>query len=94
MKSAIEQMESFPRGAQEMAAARLARDVSSLLRRTFADSGMSRAQLAELLGSYEEQVSETLDGDGNLKIAALARAMHALGWEVEINVWPLDLGAR
>lgn len=88
-----EQLQNFPRGAQELSAARLARDVAKQLARAFHARGDKQQDLAKDLGVTAGAVSQVLNGDGNLRIATLGRYLRALGYEARLTLVPVDEGA-
>ena len=82
--SLIEEAESTPRGAQEMAAARLALSVTAVLDEAMQRSGLPQRELAERLGLTEGAVSQVLNGDGNLRIATVGRYLRAAGFQCQL----------
>ncbi|MCU1616978.1 MAG: helix-turn-helix protein [Frankiales bacterium] len=88
--SVLERFSAFPRGAQEMSAARLARDVVAAVDRAFRARGKTQRALAADLGLSEGAVSQVLNGDGNLRIATLARYLRALGYEARFSLEPVE----
>lgn len=84
---------AFPRGAQELSAATLARDVSASLAQAFGRCKHSQKELAELLGLTEGAVSQVLNGDGNVRIATFGRYLRAMGYEARITLEPVEEGA-
>ncbi len=90
----IDQYESFPRGAQELSAARLAQSVQRALDGCLAASGKSAREIAKLLGVTEGAVSQVLNAEGNVRIATLGRYLRAMGYEARIEVTPVDSAAR
>lgn len=91
-KSLIDEVEATDAGAQGLAAARLAGQVNRLLHRALEESDLEQKDLAEKLGVTQGRVSQVMNGDGNVRIAALARYLRALGYEAEITVKPVDAG--
>ncbi|MGA5220197.1 helix-turn-helix domain-containing protein [Streptomyces cinereoruber] len=87
-KSVIEEYESFPRGAQELAAARLAQSAARALRDGLKASGKSAREVADLLGLTEGAVSQVLNSDGNVRIATLARYLRAMGYRASVEISP------
>lgn len=79
-------------GAQGLAAADLAGQVMRLLHQALEVSGLEQKALAEKLGVTQGRVSQVLRGDGNMKIAAVARYLRALGYETRIAATPVDPG--
>lgn len=92
-KSLIDSYASFPRGAQELAAATLAQNVVGCLERAKRASGKSNKELSALLGVSEGAVSQVLNGDGNIRISTLARYLRAMGFEPRLSPEPVEGGA-
>jgi transcriptional regulator with XRE-family HTH domain len=74
----------------EMAGARLAVRVAELIRLAMKASGLSQRELADRLGVGEARVSQIVNGDGNLRLASIARVFAALGYEAELKVYGGD----
>ncbi|MFD8914313.1 helix-turn-helix domain-containing protein [Streptomyces sp. NPDC059575] len=87
-KSVIDEYESFPRGAQELAAARLAQSAARALRDGLKAGGKSAREIADLLGLTESAVSQVLNSDGNVRIATLARYLRAMGYKASVEISP------
>ena len=77
----------------ERSAAKLARQVLILFEEALSHAGQSQKELAETLGVTPGRVSQLLHGDGNVRIASLARAMDALGYEVFLSAESQSLPA-
>lgn len=75
----------------ERSAARLAVDAVSLMNRVRESSGLTQRELASRLGVGESRVSQILHGDGNVRVATLARVLRASGYRVRLDVQPADL---
>ena len=90
--SLIEEEEATDVGAQGLAAADLAGQVMRLLEQALAASGLEQKDLAEKLGVTQGRVSQVFHGDGNMKIAAVARYLRALGYETSISATPVVPG--
>lgn len=88
-----QRLAAFPRGAQEIAAARLARTVATCLERAVEARGVSQRALAAELGVTEGAVSQVLRGDGNVRVATAARYLRALGYEADVTLRPVDADA-
>lgn len=88
--TAIDHFESTPAGAQELAAARLAVNVNSLLSRAFTASGATQKELAGRLGLTEGRVSQVLKGDGNVMISTVGRFLRAMGYQASLTASPAD----
>lgn len=77
-------------GRLSLAAASLATQVASLIERAKERSNLSGKQLAERLGVTEGRVSQVLNGDGNVRVATLARFLGACGFELHMTARPLS----
>ncbi|MEU6082204.1 helix-turn-helix transcriptional regulator [Streptomyces sp. NPDC047108] len=69
----------------ELAAASLARQATTSLAGLLAARGVSRSELAKLMGVSPGRVSQMMSGDANLTVRSLASAAAALGASVEIR---------
>ena len=85
-KSLLEEVENDPSASREMAAARLASEALRVLNVALLTSGLSQKDLSEKLGVTESAISQTLFGDGNLRIYTFARYLKALGCEVSLGL--------
>lgn len=74
-----------PQGQQGLAAAELCMDVVDLLNDVEQLAGIQRKDIAALLDVTAGRVSQVLNGDGNITIAALAKFLHAMGHEAVIT---------
>lgn len=90
--SLIEQEEATDAGAQGLAAADLAGQVMRLLEEALDFSGLEQKEIAEKLGVTQGRVSQVFNGDGNMRIAAVARYLRALGYESRIVATPVVPG--
>jgi transcriptional regulator with XRE-family HTH domain len=88
----IEEEEATEAGAQGLAAADLAAQVMRILEQALDASGLDQKTLAEKLGVTQGRVSQVLNGDGNLRVAAVARYLRALGYETHLSATPVDSG--
>ena len=88
----IEQEEATETGAQGLAAADLAAQVIRILEQALDSSGFDQKALAEKLGVTQGRVSQVLHGDGNLRVAAVARYLRALGYETHLSATPVAPG--
>ncbi|WP_349270925.1 helix-turn-helix domain-containing protein [Mycolicibacterium parafortuitum] len=71
-------------GAVDLAAAEVSRQVATLLAQALNASPRDQRQLASILGVSEARVSQVVNGDGNLRVGAVAKYMRALGYKVRI----------
>ncbi len=76
--------------ALEQSAARLAVDAVAMMNRARETAGVSQKELAARLGVGESRVSAILNGDGNVRMATLARVFRALGYRVRLDVQPVS----
>ncbi|MFD3704512.1 helix-turn-helix domain-containing protein [Nocardia sp. NPDC058658] len=79
-------------GAIELAAASATAEVSRLFRWLSARSGPKQKEIAELLKVSEGRVSQVINGDGNVTIAALAKYARAYGYTVTVTLTPAEPG--
>jgi predicted XRE-type DNA-binding protein len=90
--SLIDEEEATETGAQGLAAADLAAQVMRILEQALDASDLDQKALAEKLGVTQGRVSQVLNGDGNLRVAAVARYLRALGYQTHISATPVDPG--
>lgn len=88
----IDEEQATDAGAQGLAAADLAGQVVRLLQQALDASELDQKALAEKLGVTQGRVSQVLNGDGNMKIAAVARYLRALGYETRLTASPVISG--
>jgi hypothetical protein len=81
-----ERMAATPDGSRRLAAARLRREVLRCLHRAQTASGMTVADIAAAIGGRRRDVQRDLDGDGNIKPDVVARYLHAMGYELELQM--------
>ncbi|MFC8842905.1 helix-turn-helix domain-containing protein [Streptomyces griseoincarnatus] len=86
MTSLYERMAQSDRGARHLASARLRHEVLRKLYLALESSGLTQNRLAEILRIRKSAVSQTLRGDGNLRIKTLAEYLHAMGYELELRL--------
>jgi transcriptional regulator with XRE-family HTH domain len=84
-KSLAEEYDETEEGAQDLAAADLAAQAIDLISRALQASDLDQKALAAKLGVTEGRVSQVVNSDGNLRIAALARYLRALGYNASIS---------
>lgn len=77
-------------GAVELAAAAATAEVSRILHRISNTSPRKQTQVADLLEVTEGRVSQVLNGDGNVKIAALAKYARAFGYKLSFTLTPAE----
>ncbi|MHB8289274.1 MAG: helix-turn-helix domain-containing protein [Acidimicrobiales bacterium] len=86
----IDELESSAEGAQEMAAARLAVEVTASFSRAIRESGVSQNRLGEVLDLSPGAVSQVVNGDGNLRVSTLGRYFRALGYQARLFLEPVE----
>lgn len=90
VRSRIDELEATPQGAQELAAARLAVEVVSLLQQVMNQTDVSQARLCEVLDLSPGAVSQVVHGDGNVRIATVGRYFRALGYQPRLFLDPVE----
>jgi len=55
---------------------------------------MDQKELASKIGVSEGRVSQVLNGDGNLRTAAIARYLRALGYKATLSAQPVEAGRQ
>ena len=88
----IDDEQAIDSGAQGLAAADLAGQVMRLLHQALDVSDLDQKALAEKLGVTQGRVSQVFNGDGNMRIAAVARYLRALGYETRLSATPVAPG--
>ncbi len=86
----IDEVEATDAGAQGMAAANLAGQVMRLLHEALDASDLDQKALAEKVGVSQGRVSQVLNGDGNLRVAAVARYLRAMGYDAQVAATPAE----
>jgi len=82
----MSELEADPRYQIEEAAAELALEVAELLGHALdARPDVSQKDLAARLGVDPSRVSQVLNGDGNLRVATVAKYLRALGYVVRLR---------
>lgn len=87
-KTLVEELEEDPRIRSELAAARLASMVGALMERVGDATSTKYKDVAVAMGVSPGRVSQILSGDGNVRIATLARFLDACGYELELTARP------
>jgi transcriptional regulator with XRE-family HTH domain len=90
----IDELESSEAGAQEMAAARLAVEVTAAFTRAIRESGVSQKRLCESLDLSPGAVSQVVNGDGNLRVSTIGRYFRALGYQARLFLEPVESERR
>ncbi len=87
----IEEYESDPAGAQELAAARFAVGVCATLAQALEAAGLKQAELAEMCSVTPGRVSQLL-ADGNLRVATIGKFARAMGYQARLVLDPVNEG--
>ncbi|WP_019928343.1 helix-turn-helix domain-containing protein [Nocardia sp. BMG111209] len=87
-----ERFAKTPQGAVRLAAADATSKVWRILRLLGTNTGRKQNHIADLLGVTEGRVSQVLNGDGNLTVAALAKYARAYGYTVNFVLTPAEPG--
>lgn len=90
--SVYEQYAATSAGATDLAAAKISRQVSTLISQALASSPRGQRELASILGVSEARVSQVVNGDGNLRVGAVAKYMRALGYELRLIATAVEEG--
>lgn len=90
--SVVEEAESNPEYARELAAARLALSVQQNLKGALEKSGLDRTGLAKSLGLSLSAVCQVVDGDGNLRVSTIARYARQMGYQASLRLDPVTKG--
>lgn len=72
------------------AAARLRLRITDLLHAALRESGMKKAEVARVLGIDRSNITQVIEGNGNITVNTLADYLAALGFEVDLL--PVELG--
>jgi len=88
----IDEERATEAGAQGLAAADLAGQVMRLIHQALDASKLDQKTLSEKLGVTQGRVSQVLNSDGNMRIAAVARYLRALGYETQLIARPVAPG--
>ena len=82
--SMVDEAESNPTDALELAAARAAVEGSALLSRAFAETGLTQKDLALRVGVTEGRVSQILGEAVNLRLSTVGRYLQAMGYRLSL----------
>ena len=91
-KSLVEQFVSDPQHMREYQQERAIYQVTELLESVMEEQGISRAQLARMLGKSKPWVTQLLDGEQNKTIRTLADVFAVLGREYCSFQRPIQIG--
>jgi len=70
---------------------RLLFDVTEQMCKSMQEKGVSRSQLAELLGKSKGRISQILDGERNLTLRVVANVFTALGQSLTVSTEALAI---
>lgn len=76
------------------AAAALSSAVGSLLEQMVDDGDLPKQDVAERMGVSPSRISQLLTGDGNLRMATLARFAEACGYDLTLTATPRDTSTK
>ena len=79
MKNAFERLLETPEGRTEYCVEQTITNVTELLSKNLNESEMTQADLAAAMGVTPGRVSQLLDGNANLTLKSVARALAAFG---------------
>lgn len=85
MVSAFERLLESDEGRRALCAEMTIGNVTEHLCRLLDDTGMKRKDLADAMGVTPGRVSQILDGQSNLTLESLARALAAFGHVLEVS---------
>ena len=88
MSSLYERVGAAEGGPRALAAARLRYEVSKILHRALANSGLTQVELAKCLGIRKSAVNQVFRGDGNVRMNTLAEYLHEMGQEATLELAP------
>jgi len=68
--------------------------LADVIQETIEAQGLTRAELARLMGVSKPHITQTLSGQRNLTLKTAAEALHALDSRLEVSAVPLAAAAR
>ncbi|WP_157891958.1 helix-turn-helix domain-containing protein [Frankia alni] len=80
-------MEELPDGPRDLADARIRHEILRCLHAALRASGINQADLARRLGVRRSAVNQVFKGDGNVRISTVAQYLHALGFELGVQLY-------
>ncbi|MEV6109646.1 hypothetical protein AB0M28_33800 [Streptomyces sp. NPDC051940] len=84
MSGIYEHFASTSDGAKRLASSRLRHEILRALKKGIAASGISQNELASRLRIRKSAVSQTLRGDGNLRVNTISDYLYAMGYELSV----------
>jgi plasmid maintenance system antidote protein VapI len=88
-RTMVEELCSTPEGLAAFQQEKTILEVTELMCREMRLSGVSRAELAQRLGTSQSHVTMLLDGRRNMTLRTVADIMTALGREMQFRAGPL-----
>lgn len=88
--SLVDELASTTAGKLELAAGTGAHRAMALLSQAKEASGLSNGALAERMGVSPGRASQIFGGDGNLRVATIARALRACGFQLGFVAEPVE----
>ncbi|MHA6764724.1 helix-turn-helix domain-containing protein [Streptacidiphilus sp. PAMC 29251] len=83
-----DRLAATPDGARRLAVARLRREAARCLRRAHLASELSVDDIASRAGSHRRDLMRALGGGHDISVEQLARYLHAMGYELELQLVP------
>jgi hypothetical protein len=94
MQTLVEQYVSDPENMRAFQQELAIYHVTELIEQVMSEVGVSRAELAKLLGRSKAWVTQLLDGEGNKTIRTVADALAVLGREFRGSAPRIGVGAQ
>lgn len=85
LTSELQRIEQDPIERSSLAAAELASAIGALIEQAIDASSRSKSEIAAGMGVTPARVSQLLAGDGNVRVATLARLLNACGYTVSVS---------
>ena len=94
MKSLVEQLVSDPHNMRVFQQERAIYEVTDLIETAMEQAGVSRTQLAKMLGKSKSWVTQLLDGEGNKTFRTVADILAVLGFELHVSFAQICIGQK
>lgn len=88
LASEIARLEADPIERASLAAAQLASAIGALMEQAIDASASNKRTIAASMGVTPARISQLLAGDGNVRVATLARLLDACGFEISVTAKP------